>query len=261
MRNNALKPYLTTAWAGQCFLYEEETDSTNFMAKRLAKEGAAHGTLVCAARQSAGRGRRGRTWISEENGNIYMSLLLRPDMEPSHAPMMTLIMAYSVAKAVEQVCKVKTSIKWPNDILNGTKKICGILTEMGMDKGMISYVVIGVGINTGQMEIPEELKDKAFSLDIGKEQKEELMAVCMNLFEENYETFAGCGSLKFLKEEYETRLVNRGKTVCVLEPGNEYRGRALGITEKGELLVEKETGEIVEVYSGEVSVRGVYGYV
>ena len=172
-----------------------------------------------------------------------MSLLLRPDMEPSRAPMMTLIMAYSVAKAVEQVCKVKTGIKWPNDILNGTKKICGILTEMGMDKGMISYVVIGVGINTGQMEIPEELKDKAFSLDIGKEQKEELMAVCMNLFEENYETFAGCGSLKFLK------------------PGNEYRGRALGITEKGELLVEKETGEIVEVYSGEVSVRGVYGYV
>lgn len=261
MRNNVLEPYLTTAWAGRCFIYEEETDSTNLMAKRLAKEGAAHGTLVCAARQSAGRGRRGRTWISGKNGNIYMSLLLRPDMEPSHAPMMTLIMAYSVAKAVEQVCKIKTGIKWPNDILSGTKKICGILTEMGMEEGTISYVVIGVGINTGQMEVPKELEDKALFLNIGQEQKEELMAVCMNLFEESYETFVKCGSLEFLKEEYEARLVNRGKTVCVLEPENEYKGRALGITDTGELLVEKETGEIVEIYSGEVSVRGVYGYV
>ena len=261
MKIKDIRGDLSTNWAGRDFRWMEETDSTNLWAKRIATEGAVHGTLVCAARQSAGRGRRGRRWLSEENGNIYMSILLRPKIEPSMAPMLTLVMAHSVAKALEQVCGVEVKIKWPNDLVVGAKKICGILTEMGMEMGAIAHVIIGVGINTGNADFPEELKERAVALGLEERKRQALIAACMNWFEKDYEKFIQRGSLEFLKKEYEERLINKDKMVCVLEPGNEYRGKSLGITDTGELLVKKENGEIVEVYSGEVSVRGIYGYV
>lgn len=253
-----------TKWAGSTVYSYDEIDSTNAEALRLAKEGEKHGTLVTAKKQYAGRGRRGRTWESEDTDNIYMSLLLRPKFLAEKAPMLTLVMAYSVAKVLREQEELDVKIKWPNDLVIGKKKICGILTEMKMEEREIASVIIGVGINVNVENFPKELRDKATSLK--KESGREfcctdLIVRMMETFEENYNRFVEMGDLSFIQEEYNEMLVNCGKQVRILEPNNEYEAFALGINEEGELLVERENGEIDRVFSGEVSVRGMYEYV
>lgn len=245
-------------------LYYEKLDSTNTRVKELAKEGAQHGTVVVADKQTAGKGRRGRTWESPAGTNIYMSLLLRPEMEPSRAPMLTLVMAYSIAKALRKRGYGDVQIKWPNDLILSGKKICGILTEMELEGQEISHVVIGVGINANMRAFPEELQDKATSLCLegGKEvNREQLIAEILEVFDEDYERFLEKKDLAFLQDAYNRMLVNCNREVQVLEPGNEYTARALGINKEGELLVQKADGSQEAVFAGEVSVRGIYGYV
>lgn len=255
---------INTKWAGNTVYSYEEIDSTNAEAMRLAKDGENHGTLVTAKKQYAGRGRRGRTWASEDADNIYMSLLLRPKFSAEKAPMLTLVMAYSVAKVLREQEDLEVKIKWPNDLVIGKKKICGILTEMKMEGRAISSVIIGVGMNVNVENFPKELRDKATSLK--KEAGREfccidLIAKIMESFEENYNRFVEMEDLSFMQDEYNEMLVNCGKQVRILEPNNEYEAFALGINEEGELLVEKEDGKIERVFSGEVSVRGMYEYV
>lgn len=252
-----------TSWAGVNVVYYEETDSTNIRAKALAEEGAVHGTLVIADRQNAGKGRRGRGWVSPKGENIYMSVLLRPEFEPSKAPMLTLVMAYSVTQALRIREEINAKIKWPNDVVLHKKKICGILTEMSAEIDYINHVVIGVGINTNMDHIEEELADKATSLRIEEGRRirrAELIAEVMEQFEINYERFVKDGNLHGIKDEYNEMLVNQDRDVRVLEPGNEYDAHALGINETGELLVRKENGDVEVIFAGEVSVRGIYGY-
>lgn len=259
-----IESQMQTDCFGKHVVYYEETDSTNTRVKQLAEQGAQQGTLVVADRQSAGKGRRGRGWESPKGENIYMSLLLRPKIEPSKAPMLTLVMAYSVALAIREQEELEVGIKWPNDLVVGTKKICGILTEMNAEIDYINYVVIGVGINVNVKKFPEELSEKATSLfnEQGKEvRRAVLMAKIMQLFEENYERFLKEQNLAFLQEAYNQLLVSRGREVTVLEPGHEYPAHAIGINETGELLVRKEDGKEEAVFAGEVSVRGIYGYV
>ena len=255
---------INTKWAGNTVYSYEEIDSTNAEAMRLAKDGEKHGTLVTAKKQYAGRGRRGRTWESEDADNIYMSLLLRPKFSAEKAPMLTLVMAYSVAKVLREREDLEVKIKWPNDLVIGKKKICGILTEMKMEERAISSVIIGVGINVNVENFPKELRDKATSLkkEAGREFCcTDLIAKIMESFEENYNRFAETEDVSFMQDEYNEMLVNCGKQVRILEPNNEYEAFALGINEEGELLVEKEDGKIERVFSGEVSVRGMYEYV
>lgn len=230
--------------------------------KRLAKEGASEGTLALAEFQSAGRGRLGRSWEVPEGTSVMMSILLRPKFEPQYAPTLTLVMGMAVAKAVKNL-GFDVSIKWPNDVVVSHKKICGILTEMGVRDGKIDYAVIGVGINVNIKEFPEEMADKATSLylESGKEfDRSQIPGLVMEAFEEYYEKFAATCDLSGLKEEYESILANYNQPVRVLakEP---YEGVARGITDGGELLVEKTDGTIVAVSAGEVSVRGLYSYV
>ena len=251
-----------TKWAGKTVHFARETDSTNLWIKRLAKEGAPEGTLALAEFQSAGRGRLGRSWEVPEGTSVMMSILLRPKFEPQYAPMLTLVMGMAVAKAVKKL-SFDVSIKWPNDVVVSHKKICGILTEMGVRDGKIDYAVIGVGINVNIKEFPEEMADKATSLylESGKEfDRSQIPGLVMEAFEEYYEKFAATCDLSGLKEEYESILANYNQPVRVLakEP---YEGVARGITDGGELLVEKTDGTIVAVSAGEVSVRGLYSYV
>ena len=152
-----------TKWAGKTVHFAREIDSTNLWIKRLAKEGAPEGTLALAEFQSAGRGRLGRSWEVPEGTSVMMSILLRPKFEPQYAPTLTLVMGMAVAKAVKNL-GFDVSIKWPNDVVVSHKKICGILTEMGVRDGKIDYAVIGVGINVNIKEFPEEMADKATSL-------------------------------------------------------------------------------------------------
>ena len=251
-----------TKWAGKTVHFAREIDSTNLWIKRLAKEGAPEGTLALAEFQSAGRGRLGRSWEVPEGTSVMMSILLRPKFEPQYAPTLTLVMGMAVAKAVKNL-GFDVSIKWPNDVVVSHKKICGILTEMGVRDGKIDYAVIGVGINVNIKEFPEEMADKATSLylESGREfDRSQIPGLVMEAFEEYYEKFAATCDLSGLKEEYESILANYNQPVRVLakEP---YEGVARGITDGGELLVEKTDGTIVAVSAGEVSVRGLYSYV
>lgn len=264
MTESEIKSLLQTKWAGNTVICYENIDSTNTALKRLAEEGAGHGTLVTAEEQSLGKGRRGRGWTSPCGVNIYMSLLLRPEISPQKASMLTLVMALAAAKACEEVTGLKTEIKWPNDIILNGKKICGILTEMSAEIDYINYVVIGVGINVHIESFPEELSKTATSLLIEKKERinrSRLTALVLQRFEAAYEEFCKTADLSLLKMEYEDRLVNRGREVRVLDPVLEYSGTAKGITNEGELIVMLENGIERYIYAGEVSVRGLYGYV
>lgn len=244
--------------------YRETVDSTNVWAKELARGGAPEGTAAVADRQSAGRGRRGRSWVSPPKSSVYMSLILRPQIRPDQASMLTLVMGLSVVQACRESLGLDAWIKWPNDMVINGKKVCGILTEMGMVSQEIDYVVVGVGINVNQQDFPEEIAETATSLSLEKGEKlsrEEVRAAVLETFARNYEKFLQTGDLCRLMDEYNQVLINKDRSIRVLDPAGEYNGISGGINEKGELLVTKGDGTCVAVYAGEVSVRGVYGYV
>lgn len=252
-----------TKWAGRQVVYYQETDSTNIRAKDAGEKGGGHGTLFVAEQQTAGKGRRGRGWESPAGTSIYMTILLHPDFLPGKAPQLTLLMAVAVVEAIRKATGLACRIKWPNDVICHGKKLCGILTEMSTEMDFINYVVIGVGINVNQETFPEELEDKATSLKLetgASVRRAELIAAVMERFEACYGTFLKTEDLSGIRERYNRLLVNRNQDVKVLEPGNEYEAHAVGINDAGELIVRTKDGEKA-VYAGEVSVRGVYGYV
>ena len=265
IHTSAILKMLHTDWAGKNPVFRAVTGSTNTDAAELAAAGAVHGTLVIADRQQAGRGRRGRVWESPAGENVFMSIVLRPRIPAEKAPMLTLVMALALAEGISAISGVQAGIKWPNDIVIHRHKICGILTEMHMNSdGSIRDVVIGVGINVNMQEFPASIRDMAGSLytETGeKYDRNELIASVMEHFEKNYDIFAEAESLAPLKAAYEERLLNMEQEVRVLDPAGEYTGKALGITLTGELRVERQGGMITEVNAGEVSVRGLYGYV
>ena len=244
-----LESRMCTKWAGRKVFYKKETGSTNIDCKLLAGQGAPHGALAVAERQVSG-------------------ILCRPDFPPDRAPMLTLVMGVSVAQAVEKYTGLPAKIKWPNDVVVNGKKICGILTEMemGLETKEIQYLVIGVGINVNSEAFPEELQDKATSLFLESERggqkiyRAPLVRHVMEAFEKNYGLFLRTLDLSLLRDVYNACRVNRDAPVKVLDPKGEYTGIARQIDDAGDLLVETEGGEVKKVYSGEVSVRGLYGY-
>ena len=258
---------LKTKWAGQQLFYLEETGSTNIDAKRYAEEGEPHGTTVIAEKQNAGRGRRGKYWESPPGSAIYMTIMLKPDFAPDKASMLTLVMALSVAEAITEATGLQAGIKWPNDVVVNKKKVCGILTELNVETDYIRHVVIGVGINVNNgapEEFPEEIRETATSLRIEAGtpfSRAELLERVLERFEKNYDTFVTTLDLRLLIEAYGRYLLNLNMEVNVLDPKGSYTGVARGISTTGELLVEKEDGEMKTVYAGEVSVRGLYGYI
>lgn len=266
---NELVSRMNTKWVGHPLYYYDTVDSTNLLAKRMGEDNQPHGTLLVADRQTAGRGRRGRVWDSPSGANIYYTLLLRPQIEVEQAPMLTLVMALAVAKGIQEVLPAyadRVKIKWPNDIVIEQKKVCGILTEMSLsvEQGTIQHVVIGVGINVKSREFPPELADKATSLcsvcGEAVSRTALLVSICRH-FEIDYDAFLETGNLARFQQSYTALLVNCDREVCVLEPGGAYNGVARGIDACGRLLVECPDGKIKTVFAGEVSVRGIYGYV
>ncbi len=256
---------METTWVGRKLIFYKETGSTNLDAKEFAEKGEASGTVVVADMQTAGRGRRGRGWVSLAGKDIYMTILLRPQCRPEKASALTLVMALAVLKAVCEQIPQACGIKWPNDIVVNGKKVCGILTEMSAELDGIHYVVIGVGINVNQELLAEEIRQTATTLCIESGQQVNramLVARVLFFFEKYYAIFEKNWDFSGLVDEYNQFLVNRDREVCVLDPKGAFKGIARGINESGELFVERESdGEIVLVYAGEVSVRGIYGYV
>lgn len=258
-----LESRMNTRWAGHPVVYYDALPSTNLQAKLDAENGAEEGTLIVADMQTAGRGRKGRAWSSPGGTNVYFTLILKPDYAAETASGVTLAMGIAAAEGIRQTCGVKAEIKWPNDIVVGGRKVCGILAEMSVEREFVHYIVIGVGINVGIQEFPAEIAETAASLnrESGRQvSRSQLIVNVMKVFEEVYEVFRKDG-MSGLWERYNSMLVNKDREVRVLDPEGEFQGISRGINEKGELLVEREDGKLVEVYAGEVSVRGIYGYV
>lgn len=248
----------------------DEVDSTNNYVKKLAEQGEPEGTLVTASRQTAGRGRRGRSWDSPEGVNIFMTLLLRPKLHPARVSGITLLAALALVSAVMEKGCVEVEIKWPNDVVIAKKKICGILTEMSSEENYVNYAVLGMGINVNQQEFPDELRDKATSLSRETGEKWNrcaLAARTVTIFGEYYRQYESDGNLSHFVEQYDKVLANRDRQVRVYGGMVEdvarecvRTGIARGIDQEGALLVEID-GKEERIMSGEVSVRGLYGYV
>ena len=239
-----------------------EVDSTNNYLKTLAANGAPDGTAVLSLRQTAGRGRRGRSFLSEPGG-LYLSVLLRPQ-EPAQALLhLTALAGLCVCRAVEQTTGMQAGIKWPNDpVLNG-KKLCGILTELSMslETQEPEYVVIGIGVNCNQASFPPEL-DMATSLRIETGGPVDVNAVAAALLRELHRMRG-----TFLTEKeawvraFSKKCLTVGRDIQILRGGTVQAARATGIGPDAELLVEYPDGTAGAVASGEVSVRGLYGYI
>ena len=265
-------------------VFFDETDSTNNRAKKAAEEGEESGTLFITECQTGGRGRRGRNWVSPPGSGIWMTLLIRPDIRPDEASMLTIVAAMAVSSAITKVTKYdakailsdekdisfadnkieQCKIKWPNDIVLDKKKICGILTEMSAELDCIHYVVIGIGINVNTTEFADEIKETASSLfvETGKNiKRSRIVALFAEEFTKYYQKFLNTGDLSGLVQDYNEMLINAGRQVRICDTKEEFTGVAAGIDSHGELLVTKEDGTQAVISAGEVSVRGLYGYV
>lgn len=265
LNHEEISEYLKTKYIGREIYYFDSINSTNTKAKELAYSIKTEGAVVIAEEQTSGRGRLGRNWSSPNKKGIWMSIILKPQIEPQDAAKITQVAAAAVWKAINQI-GVKTQIKWPNDIVFNGKKVCGILTEMSGELNRLNYLVVGIGINanTTISEFPEEIRDMATSLKVetGKEiKRKELIALILNYFEELYNNFTKnrsiASSIKICREN--SALI--GKDVRLTLRGEEKEVKAMDINEDGELIVQDKDGNISKVISGEVSVRGLYGYV
>lgn len=267
MTESEITSQMKTKWLGREFHFLSSVNSTNEYAKILSAGGSPDGTVVVGDQQTAGKGRLGRTWESPKGCAIYISYLLKPrDLRPEKASELTIVAALATAKALTRVTGVETGIKWPNDIIVEGKKVCGILTEMSTDLSHIEHVIIGIGVNVNMNSFPDELSEKAISLKmvLGHTVKRApVICEMLSQFEKYYEIFMKTGDLSGIKKEYMDMLLDRDQKVQIIEhdTNRNWIGKATEITDDGALIVEKDDGSQVSVISGEVSVRGIYGYV
>ena len=241
-------------------------DSTNTYLKKLAKEGALEGTVVIANEQTAGRGRLGRTFQSKKNAGIYMSMLIKPKGSLNNVAEITAWVAVAVVKAIEHVSGVKPGIKWVNDLVLDGKKICGILTEMTTIGECVQEpcLVVGIGINVNNQkkDFLEDIQEMASSIRemTGKTiEREELVAAVIRELDCMYQDWP-CKKKDYLSY-YRNACVTTGKEVRIIQNGVERIGVAKSVTEEFKLQVCYPDGLMEVVSSGEVSVRGMYGYV
>ncbi len=256
----AIDDKLNTKVFGRSLECIKKVDSTNAYVKRKAEDDAPHGFTVVTDQQTQGRGRKGREWVTHKDGSIAMSFLMRPDIVPDDASMLTLVGAIAVTDALRKF-GVDACIKWPNDVVVDGKKVCGILTELSMEFSKVSYVVMGIGVNVLETKIDGLPDATSIAMETGLSlNRNELVACILNSFEKYYDAFISAGNLKPMKKEYEKLLVNTGKEVKIVEKDVERIGVAKGIDERGKLIVDFG-GKKEHIYCGEVSVRGLYGYV
>ena len=250
---------LQTRWAGRQIVYLPSVDSTNRRARQLAAEGAPHGTLVIADEQTAGRGRRGRGWISPAGEGVFMSLILRPQSHPSEVARLSMQTALAVALSIAQTTGLDARIKWPNDIVCGGRKVCGMLLEMNADEQTVHDVVAGVGINVHQTQFAPEIAQSASSLDLLLGEKVNRAAL-VRTFLEAFEAADALAAQGGLMDAYRARSATLGQRVQVIAPAGSFTGVALAVTDSGSLIVEDEEGQRREVLAADVSVRGLMGY-
>jgi BirA family biotin operon repressor/biotin-[acetyl-CoA-carboxylase] ligase len=247
---------------GRHIVYLNKVDSTNNHAKKLALEGSIDGTVVVAGLQTAGRGRFGREWLSGEDG-IAMSLILKPDAPAADVSGMTLLAGFAVCKALREITLQDCRIKWPNDIVLNGRKVCGILTELTAEAESIHHLVIGIGVNVNNDAFPQTLRDRATSLFIETGEIYSRKVIIHRIlldFEKYYLRYLADHNLSSLLEEFSGLCATIGADVTATSRGEEIAGKAVEIDPTGALVLLRPDGSRVAVISGEVSVRGINGY-
>ena len=275
-----LEPFCRTSGIGNPFIYSEACVSTNDEAKSGGLAGAKDGTVYITDLQTKGRGRMGKDWHCEEKKGIAMSILLRPSIAPSQVMPLSLLTGLCVCKALEEMTGLPFQVKWPNDVVISGKKVAGMLIEMSTIGEMVQFLVIGIGINVNNTVFPDDLASVATSVFLeqsGRDlSRQALVCKVLRHFEqgygrwmkeadEGYETndadgAAGRPRTVSMVDEYKSRCVNLGKQVSVHQRESVYTGIAKDITPAGELVILLPDGKERIVMSGEVSVRGIYGY-
>jgi BirA family biotin operon repressor/biotin-[acetyl-CoA-carboxylase] ligase len=234
-----------------------KVDSTNNVAMALAENGDPHGTVVLAEEQTAGRGRAGRTWHSEKSAGIFCTVILRPQIPPAHAPLLTLVAGLAARDAAAEDLDAVPDIRWPNDLLVGGKKFCGILTEMHAEPDRMHHAVVGIGINVNHTKMPPELANIATSLRLETNRvhsRLELLIRLLRHFDRYYNQFLSEGAAPILRRFAEVSSYCKGKHVRITTFNETYTGRTAGLESSGVLRVSRDDGRGIElVLSGDVA--------
>lgn len=247
---------------GRRMIILDEIGSTNDYAKTIASS-EAEGTVILANTQTRGKGRLGRSWEAGINTDIAMTIILKPDTDILTAQRLTLIGGLAVSKAIKEAAGEQAQIKWPNDIVLNNKKICGILAETSIQAGKLGYCILGIGINVNSNDFTGELETKAGSLCSETEKqfpREEIITKVIEELNIYYPEYMQDGFSPFI-EEYESLCLNIGRQVRLIDGNTERTGFCEGVTNTGELIIKDKNGEKYSVSAGEVSVRGLYGYI
>ncbi|WP_462315674.1 biotin--[acetyl-CoA-carboxylase] ligase [Methanobrevibacter sp.] len=259
IKSSEISKDLNTRYIGKNLYIYNEVSSTNTIAQFLSQNGIGNGSVVVAEKQTAGRGRSGKSWESPLGG-VWLSVILTPDVDYSKIPLITLATGVAVAKALERIGVENPEIKWPNDIMINGKKVCGILTEGVTNFNSIKNVIIGVGIdaNLSIEDFPKELQAKTTSLEIELERKINenlLIKIFLEELEQTIELFNSEAYEEILRE-WRKRSYTIGKIVEVKKPHKKpYDGYAIGISKEGALIVEKSDGSLEKVISGECIIK------
>lgn len=258
---NNISYKLKTNIIGKKIFHFDTIDSTNDYAKKIALE-ELDGTIIISEEQTKGRGRVGRQWHSKSGEGIWMSIILKPDIIPKKAPFITLIAGASIVRALNKL-GVETFIKWPNDIIINNKKVAGILTELSAEVDKINYIVLGIGINTKTMKFSQEISEIATSLyrEGYKVSRVDIVRTILEEFENLYLQYVNENVRKetlFICRKYSAVI---GKDIYLIKEDEKELVRCLDINDDGNLIVRNENNIIKEIISGEISIRGVKGYV
>lgn len=253
-----------TKQLGKKLIFLDTVDSTNEYAKKIAFDLSSDKTVIISDEQTVGKGRLGRTWASEKGTGIWMSIILKPDIQPAEAPKITQIAAAAMTLAIERVVACNIKIKWPNDLILSKGKVCGILTEMSAELGGINYVIVGIGVNVNQVFFDEDIKDKAISIKqvIGNiVSRKDIVIAFLEIFENLYDDFINTESLSSTIEICKSHSLLINKEVRIITKASTRIVKVIDINDDGQLVVENEKLEKENIFYGEVSVRGLYDYV
>lgn len=266
-----MKDRINTKIIGCEIISFDVIDSTNSHAKRMGTDNVIEGMVIVAGQQRCGRGRLGREWMSPPDTGLYMSIILKPSLQLEEIQLITLMASVAVARAIEKTVNQKPGIKWPNDILLGGKKVCGILSEMVSSNEGMEYIVVGIGINVSaeSSDFPEALADKATSLaayvneqglSLSGDSKDKLFESVLEEMDKLYMLLlsVGCDGILSEWKHYSATL---GNEIVIKSENEEISGVAEGITVDGRLTVLLKNGTRLNIHSGEVSIRGLMGYV
>lgn len=253
--------YLDTECFGCEIVYLDTVDSTNSLAMTLATRGAAHGTVVTADRQTNGKGRKGRKWISPPGANLYLSIILKPEVSPAEASQIPILSVIASVRALERmVSELPFTIKWPNDIYCRGRKISGTLCEMKAEIDRVNHVVVGTGINVNMESSDDSIRDIATSLlmETGSEfSRVRTAAFLLEEFERVYNRWLSEGNLEFIIDEWDRYSLLKDKLVDVRTAARIVSGKAAGIARNGALKLELPDGTVRMVYAGDASLHGV----